>query len=159
MKHPAFALYRWAKPQEFDRLGQIMFDAIHDVPSPYTAAQQTAWAPTPPEGPRWHAALNAQSVAICADTTNTAQGFVTLTSDGLVDFAFIAPNWRGTGRFRPLMAMIIARARGFGLATLTTYASLSAQSSFRNLGFSVEHHETVDRQGEYLKRARMTRIL
>jgi putative acetyltransferase len=136
-----------------------MFDAIHAIPSPYLPAQQRAWAPEPPQGNGWARALSSQHIAVLANSENAAQGFVTLTPDGLLDFAFIAPMWQRQGRLRPLMAMISNRARLQNLSSITTYASLSAQPGFAKLGFTLEHHEEVERHGEHLKRAKMTRIL
>lgn len=159
MPQNTFCLYRWGSVSDFDRLGQIMFDAIHAFPSPYSPAQQRAWAPESPQGNEWALALSSQHIAVLADKENTAQGFVTLTPKGLLDFAFISPEWQRQGRLRPLMAMISSRARLQNLGSITTYASLSAQPGFAKLGFTLEHHEEVERHGEHLKRAKMTRIL
>lgn len=136
-----------------------MFEAIHATPSPYLPAQKRAWAPEPPQGKGWAQALSSQHIAVLADKSNVAQGFVTLAPDGLLDFAFIAPNWQGQGRLRPLVAMITSRARSLKLVTITAYASLTAQTGFAKLDFTLEHHEEVERHGERLKRAKMTRIL
>jgi len=159
MPQNTFCLYRWGSVSDFERLGQVMFDAVHTNTSPYSPAQQRAWSPAPPQGNGWAQALSAQHIAVLADKENTAQGFVTLTPEGLLDFAFIAPEWQRQGRLRHMFAMIMIRARSLKLSSITTYASLSAQPGFAKLGFTLEHHEEVERHGEHLKRAKMTRIL
>jgi putative acetyltransferase len=48
---------RWAEPQDYDALGQLMFEAIHSAPSPYSEAERNAWRVEPYAGPDWHVRL------------------------------------------------------------------------------------------------------
>lgn len=150
-------LIRTATPADFDVLGQIMFEAIHDGDSPYTAAQRRAWLPAPPGGAGWSGKLAAQIVVLSED--NAPTGFMTLEPGGYLDLAFIHPEARGRGLFRALCQRIEAEARALGLSRLTTHASLLAQRPFAAMGFSVVHHEQVPRGDEWLARAEMTKTL
>lgn len=146
--------YRWAQPKDFEILGRVMHAAIHSEPSPYSAAQQTAWCPVPPSGPDWHAKLAAQHVAVVAVGADPV-GLMTLHPAGSLDLAFLLPRARGAGHLRRLLAMIQTRAISLGLAELTTHASLAAQAPFAALGFVLLSHETVTRNGQELPRALM----
>ncbi|WGW03381.1 GNAT family N-acetyltransferase [Tropicibacter oceani] len=149
-------MYRWANSGDYDALGQVMFQAIHAEPSPYTQAQRAVWALQPPVGPDWQNRLAAQRVAL-AETKTGPLGFASLRADGYVDLAFILPQARGRGHFRALLNMLIQEAEAQKMPALTTHASLAAQGPFAALGFTLMHHEDVQRGGETLTRALMQR--
>ncbi|MFW2542117.1 GNAT family N-acetyltransferase [Primorskyibacter sp. 2E107] len=150
-------MYRWTKPSDFDALGLVMFDAIHAVPSPYSAAQRLAWLPRAHSGPDWAARLCAQRVAVLDQ--GGPRGFATLRADGYLDMIFLAPEARGQGHFRGLMTMLTQEAENQKMPELTTHASLAAQGPFLSLGFELVCHETVSRDGQTLARAYMRRPL
>jgi putative acetyltransferase len=148
---------RKAQLADYDPLGRVMYDAIHQGGSPYTQAQRQAWLPEVPQGPGWQDKL-AQQVVMLAEMGAEPQGFMTLNG-AEIDLAFIRAQARGQGLFRALFAPLEAEARAAGHKELTCYASLMAQPAFQALGFEIVHHEEVARHGQTLSRAYMTRPL
>ncbi len=151
-------LLRWGQAEDFDLIGQVVFDAIHTGASLYSDPQRHAWMPTPPKGDLWHSRLADQHVALAEDR-QVIHGIISLAPGGYVDFAYILTASRGQGLFRRLYAMIETRARAEGVTWLSTHASLMAQGPFSAVGFEVVQHETVERAGQQLKRAEMQKQL
>ncbi|MCR9194515.1 MAG: GNAT family N-acetyltransferase [Hyphomonas sp.] len=155
---PTDYLLRTAGPDDYDALGELIFDAIHNGPTQYTPAQSKAWAPAPRSGPDWAARLARQHI-IAAEQDGEIQGFMSIEPGGYVDFAYIRPSAQGSGLFRRLFEAVLARAEAQGEAELSTHASLMAQPAFAAMGFEIDHHETVEVGGQSLRRARMTKRL
>lgn len=149
---------RSAKPDDYDALGQLMFDAIHVEPSPYTEAERLAWRSAPYAGAKWHDRLAEQHILI-ADDADGPVGFLTLAPGGYVDLAYMLPRGRGRGLFRQLHDRLEAEARNAGLARLHTHASLSAEGPFKAMGYRVTAREVVTLRGEALRRAAMEKRL
>ena len=125
-----------------DALGALMYDAIHNARSQYTAAERQAW-------------LAAQQVAV-AHKGCALLGFMTLKGD-YIDLAFVAAHAQGRGVFRSLFAWVESAAQG--QQRLWTHASLMAQPAFLAVGFRVIRHETVAQKGQHLRRAEMEKLL
>ncbi len=155
---PTNYLLRTAGPEDYDALGELIFDAIHNGPTRYTPAQSLAWAPAPRSGPDWAERLASQHI-IAAEQGGEIQGFMSIEPGGYVDFAYIRPGAQGTGLFRQLFEAVLDRAKAQGDAELSTHASLMAQPAFAAMGFEIDHHETVEIDGQSLPRARMTKRL
>lgn len=149
---------RIAGPGDYDALGAVMFDAIHNGPTKYTQAQSNAWAPEPRSGADWAARLAKQHIVI-SERGGEILGFMSIEPGGYVDFAYIRPSAQGSGLFRRLFEAIIAWAIETGETELSTHASLMAQPAFAAMGFTVDHHETVDVNDQSLARARMIKPL
>ena len=149
---------RTATAEDFDALGEVMFDAIRNGPSQYSAAQSRAWAPQPRRGADWAARLSKQHIFV-AERDGTLLGFMSIEPGGYVDFAYIRPSAQGSGLFRKLFDAIQAQANAQGETELSTHASLMAQPAFAAMGFSVDHHEIVEVDGQSLARARMIKPL
>jgi len=143
---------------EYDALGQLMFDAIHSEPSPYSEAERMAWRAEPYAGPDWHARLSAQHVLI-AEEDGRPVGFLTLTPGGYVDLGYLLPEARGRGWFRNLYAALEGIARETGETRLLTHASLAAEGPFKAVGFHVTERETVSIGDQSLRRAAMEKRL
>ena len=143
---------------DYDTLGEVMFDAIHNGPSKYTDAQSNAWAPIPRSGPDWANRLSQKDVII-AEHGRAVMGFMTIEPGGYVDFAYIRSSAQGSGLFRRLFAEVMKRAEAAGETELSTHASLMAQPAFAAMGFEIDFHETVEVDGQKLARARMIKTL
>ncbi|HEU0100415.1 MAG TPA: GNAT family N-acetyltransferase [Allosphingosinicella sp.] len=155
---PPVRQFRWACPDDFDRLGELMFDSVRNGDSPYSEAQRAAWSPAPPAGEAWAAQLGRQD-AIVAEEGGEAVGFMTLAEGGYVDLAFIRPRARRSGLFRQLLERIVERAVAKGEPRLWTHASLSAEPAFAALGFTVRRRERVRIGDQALDRCEMERRL
>lgn len=149
---------RWAEPADYDALGEVMFDAIHNGRSHYSKLQRRAWAPKPRTGDQWEKRLQSQDI-ILADSDRQAAGFMSLAPRGYVDFAYIRPSFQGSGLFRRLYERIEMRAREKGVARLWTYASLVAEPAFCAVGFSTTKKERVKLSGQTLERFEMEKVL
>ncbi|MEM7327141.1 MAG: GNAT family N-acetyltransferase [Pseudomonadota bacterium] len=150
--------FRPAHAADYDLLGEVIFDAVHNGPSQYSAAQSRAWAPAPKRGPDWHKRLSQQHV-IVAEQAGDVLGFMSIAPGGYIDFAYIRPGAQGRGLFRRLFTAILDVAHAQGETALSTHASLMAQPAFAAMGFSIDHHETVAVDGQSLPRAQMSKKL
>jgi len=139
-------------------LGAVMFSAIHEGASLYTAAQRAAWLPAPNGGSAWAERLDAQTVWL-ALTDALPVGFVTLASGGYIDFAYVRADAQGRGVFSTLLATLEDEARVSALPRLWTHASLMAEPAFAARGFHVTRRETVTRADQSLARAEMEKVL
>ena len=154
---------RWATDSDYTALGQIMYDAVHALPSPYSEAQRRAWMPEPRQGEQWDARLDRQHIVI-AEIDGQAAGFMSLqpqddASEGYVDFAYILPAYRGSGLFAALYGWVEARALGAGMTRLTTHASLAARPAFERMGFAITAEEIVAIGAEELRRYAMAKAV
>ena len=149
---------RTATPDDYDALGEVMFDAIHNGPTQYTDAQSKAWAPLPRSGAEWANRLTGKTL-ILAEHGTRILGFMSIEPGGYVDFAYIRPESQGSGLFRQLFEQVLRHARNAGERQLSTHASLMAQPAFAAMGFEIDVHETVEVSGEKLARAQMTKSL
>ena len=149
---------RIATANDYDTLGQVMFDAIHNGPTKYSSAQSKAWAPAPRSGADWANRLS-QNDVIIAEHEGEALGFMSIEPGGYIDFVYIRPAAQGSGLFRRLFADVEHRAISAAETELSTHASLMALPAFTAMGFDVDFHETVEVDGQELARARMFKTL
>ncbi len=141
-----------------DALAQIYFDAVRIGAAPkYSAAALAAWAPERPNAPVWAARLQGLITVVAEDIAPI--GFMSLHPAGLLDLAYVAPDWRGKGVAEALHAGILAQARALNLSTLTTEASLMARAFFLRMGWQMVAAQQVQRNGVSLENFRMTLAL
>lgn len=139
---------------DYDALGALIYDAIHNGPSFYTKAQSRAWMPAPRSGSDWAGRLSGKDLFVAEDADGLA-GFMSLEPGGYVDFAYIRPSAQGSGLFRKLFDAVRSKALADGETHLSTHASLMAQPAFRTMGFETLAHEVVAVKDQELKRAHM----
>ena len=151
-------VFRWADRDDHAALGEVMFDAVRNGPSPYSESQRKAWVPEPRRGAEWSARLLNQDV-ILAEASAGIIGFMSLAPGGYIDFAYIRPEARGTGLFREMGNRIVEQARSRGFERLWVHASLTAQPAFAALGFTLTRKEVVTIGSEQFQRAEMERRL
>jgi putative acetyltransferase len=149
---------RTAEADDYDALGEIMFDAIHNGPTHYTVDESNAWAPALRSGAEWASRLEGKTL-ILAERGATKLGFMSIEPGGYIDFAYIRPQSQGSGLFRQLFNQVLAHARKAGESQLSTHASLMAQPAFVAMGFEINVHETVEISGQKLARAQMKKSL
>ena len=148
---------RWATPADYAELGAVMYDAVRNGPSAYTQAQRRAWVPIPRDGPDWNARLAGQDILV-SESGGRITGFISMTPQGYIDFAYVRPAMQGTGLFRKLYTGIENYAQERGITHLATHASLMAQPAFAAVGFKVVQFEEVQIRDKAFKRAKMEKI-
>jgi putative acetyltransferase len=143
-------------PNDATTLYAIFVEAIRvGAASHYTKAQRLAWAPESDMHAGWPDQLAAPETWV-AEADGDIAGFMGATPAGYINLAFVRPCWMGRGVAQALYERILERAQARGLTRLTTHASLMAQPFFARHGWQVDTAETVDRNGEVLKRFAMS---
>ncbi|PCH67876.1 MAG: GNAT family N-acetyltransferase [Rhodobacteraceae bacterium] len=146
-------------PKDAAALYAIFIDAIRvGAANHYTRAQRLAWAPEPDMRASWPDQLAALEIWVAQGDGDIA-GFMGATPQGYIDLAFVRPRWMGRGVAQAMYERLFEWAVARGLTRLTTHASLLAQPFFARQGWQVDHSETVDRNGEALKRFAMSLTL
>ncbi|MDV7145370.1 GNAT family N-acetyltransferase [Tropicimonas sp. TH_r6] len=133
----------------------VYVDAIRNgTAGHYTADQARAWAPTEEVEDWLPPRLDAGTTWIAWDGPR-AEGFLTITADGHLDFFFVRTEARKNGLAEALYLQMLAQAEARGIGTLTTFASHLARSFLEKRGWTVIEGETALRHGVELKRWKM----
>ena len=90
--------------------------------------------------------LKSQTVFV-AERQGRVVGFMTLTAEGCIDLAYVAPDAIGQGIGKALYDSILSEAAKSGVPRLTTEASHLARAFFKRQGWSVVQRQTVTRDG------------
>jgi len=140
-------------------LYDLFFQAVRVGASKhYTDEQRRAWAPDGVDGQEW-AAHFADDFTLIAEIDGTVAGFFTVNNAGLVDMAFVHPDWIGRGIAWHLHDGILVWATAQNLRQLTTKASHMAKVFFERQGWQAGPEETVIRNGVRIGRWPMTLTL
>lgn len=116
---------------------EILWRGVHEGAAPrYSAQQRRAWMPERPT-PRAYAERLAGQMVFVAEQDGAPIGFMTLRTDGYLDFAYVVPEARGTGTADTLLAMLVNHAHINGMTTLTARASDMARPFFARHGWTV----------------------
>lgn len=133
----------------------VFYNAVHTGAAPhYSAAQRQAWAPHAAMSESFPEKLAAQ-VCWVARHAGKSVGFFSMEADGLLDMAYVAPDFRRTGLASDLYNKIIIDAQNLELGRLFTEASHLARPFFEKRGWSVTLPETVTRNGVQIERFQM----
>lgn len=122
---------------------QVFFDAVRTgAAEHYTQSQREAWAPRVPDTTQWQERVSAQT-AFVAEHQGRLIGFMTLTSKGCIDLAFVTPDYMGRGVAYKLYDEIAHSAKALGIKEITTEASQLARPFFERQGWIVEKKQSV----------------
>lgn len=147
-------MIRLATPADYEKLADVMFDAVRHGPSQYTEEQRAAWVPQRRSGDAWTERLDSQTIFV-VERENKIAGFMSLAENGYVDFAYIRLDYRGQGLFRLLFGEILRQASEQNEKRLWVHASLNAHRAFEAIGFRVVKQEVVSIGDETLERFEM----
>lgn len=137
----------------------IFYDAVRrGSGAHYTDTQKRAWAPSVPDIESWLARIAPQT-ALVAELDDRVVGFMTLTEEGCIDLAFVAPDQMGRGVATQLYVSLCEAAAVNGLRRLWTDASHAARRFFEREGWTVVKTQTAVRNGVALTNFRMEKIL
>ncbi|MFN3192851.1 MAG: GNAT family N-acetyltransferase [Aureliella sp.] len=145
---------RKGNSQDYVDLAEIMFDAVRNGRSHYTELQRQAWVPHVRSGKKWEDRLASQEIFVASDTSQRL-GFMSLTANGYIDFAYVRPAAQGTGVFRRMYEKLESVALHAGESRLWTHASLMAEPAFAAVGFHITNEETVKIGDQELRRFEM----
>ncbi|SDK74692.1 GNAT family N-acetyltransferase [Aliiruegeria lutimaris] len=120
----------------------------------YNAEQAKAWAPTE-DVEDWLPPRLAAGRTWIGWSFERAEGFLTVTENGHLDFFFVRPEARPDGLAGALYERLVDWAEAHDLASLTTDASHLARSFLEKRGWRVTEGETTLRHGVALKRWKM----
>ena len=138
---------------------RVFFEAVRDgTGAHYSQSQQRAWAPEVPDLGDWRARIAPQT-ALVAEADDEVVGFMTLTEDGCIDLAFVAPDHMGRGIATRLYLAIQDAAEARGMKRLWTDASHQARAFFERKGWKVVTTQTPVRNGVALTNFRMEKYL
>lgn len=149
---------RIANFDDYQQLGEVMFDAVHCDASLYSEAQRLAWVDRPRHGEEWNKRLAGQSI-IVAEIASQIVGFISLAPHGYIDFSYVRSDQHRRGILRRLYSELESLALKVNEARLWVHASLMAQPAFSKFGFVILERETVEVRGEYLDRFLMEKKL
>ena len=147
---------------DFYPMATLFYRAVHiGAAALYSEEQRTAWAPDVPDCETLSARLREQTVFVAETPTQpgTPIGFMTLSDSGLIDMAFVDPDWAGRGVGGRLHDAVLKLASDRNLESLTTEASLIARPFFEKQGWSVIRSQTVQRDGVDLQNFLMRRAI
>ena len=123
----------------------------------YTDEARAAWCPKVPATDAFRAKRSGHYCYVADD--GAVQGFMSLTDEGYLDMAYVAPEMRGTGLAGQLHAAVLNKAHSLRIRRLTTHASRYAQPFFGRQGWEIIAPEEVDRNGVLIHRFAMEKSL
>lgn len=151
-------LIRPLEEQDLPALARVFEAAIENLASrDYDPAQRKAWA-ADAGSDAFNQALR-EGVTMVADNDGTPVAFAQLHPQDHLRMLYVDPDWAGLGISILLYQYLEDEARILGSTTLSTHSSVTAQRFFKGMGFKDEQEETVKRQGQSLRRYRMSKTL
>jgi putative acetyltransferase len=140
----------------------IFQSSVHGLAaSDYTAEQIAAWAPPLLDAASrraWDSRIDANRPWV-VEINGRLVAFADLTQEGYIDQFFVAQNFSRQGIGRALLRHLVDVALTFGLPSLFSHVSLTAQPLFAHFGFEIETHQTVVVRGVALRNAVMRKTL
>ncbi len=126
-------------------IADVFYDAVHSISDEiYSPDQKRAWAPLPPDYGAWTAWCE-EAKPFLAIEDDKLLGFMSLSSGGLIDRAFVRPRAQRRGIGGALVQRIETVAHVLGIPRLHTEASLISRPFFEKHGFCVIQQKSVCR--------------
>ena len=142
-----------------NEVADLFHQAVHCIDSTlYTAEQQEAWAPTPPDYFRWSARLTTTQPWL-AMLDNRVAGFIELAADGHIDCFYTHPDFQRQGVASELYEHLCANAKSRGLNRLYVEASIVAKVFFERRGFTQISENSPQRNGVTLNNFTLEKYL
>ncbi|WP_027855880.1 GNAT family N-acetyltransferase [Marinobacterium jannaschii] len=147
------------QPEDARLLTDIFYRSIHQSTGAfYTAAQQEAWAPSPPDYDFFSYRFSETLPRVAISGTAVA-GFIELRANGYIDCLYVDPDLQRQGVASQLLADAERMASEANLTILETDASYLARPFFTRHGFELVRQNQLERRGEVLTNFRMKKAL
>lgn len=147
---------RQFRPGDASATLRIFEDAIRITAlSRYTESEVTAWLGGDRDLEEWSEGRLAANTFV-AETDGRIAGFTDLSATGYIDRLFVHPDFGRRGIGAALLKHVGRLARFTAIPQISAHASLVARPVFEAAGFTVDHEETVEKDGELLRRFFMT---
>jgi putative acetyltransferase len=150
---------RRLKRADISQISRLYYETVQRVNSrDYSPDQIDAWAPRIYPDAFWQRRFRHYRVLV-AEVEDAVVGFAELAPRGEIDCFYVhhAHQRRGVGT--ALMARIKREARGRGNARLTADVSLTAESFFKRMGFSIVRRQVKIYRNRAFKQAVMSKYL
>ena len=124
----------------------------------YDEDQRAAWAASADDEAAFAARLT-QALAIVALVEKEIAGFATLEKNETIEMLYVQPDFARQGVGSALLDAMEKLAAARGTSTLQVEASDAARDFFAKRGFQPQSRNTIELDGEWLGRTRMTKAL
>lgn len=128
-------MVRRYQPGDHWFIGQIFFDAVHQLTrDDYSEEQRYAWAAPPIGFDHWERRCERKQPFV-KEIDGKVVGFIELDPDGHVDCTYVDPAHARRGVMSEIMAAVKTEARRIGVTRLYAEVSLTARPFFERQGF------------------------
>ena len=146
-------------PADAPRLAALFRESVETLAEEfYDEAQRAAWAASAEDEAAFAAKL-AQALTVVALVEKEIAGFATLEKNETIEMLYVHPGFARQGVGAMLLDAMEKLAAARGTTTLEVEASDAARDFFTKHGFTAQSRNTVEINGEWLGRTRMTKPL
>jgi putative acetyltransferase len=146
-------------PADAPRLAALFRESVETLTEDfYDEGQRAAWAARADDEQAF-AAMLAQSLTIVALIEKKIAGFAALRKNQTIEMLYVRPNFARQGVGSALLEALEKLAAARGTTMLEAQASDAARDFFTKRGYQGRNRNTIELDGEWLGRTRMTKRL
>jgi putative acetyltransferase len=146
-------------PADAPRLAELFRESVETLAEDYyDDDQRAAWAARAEDESAFAAKL-AGALTIVALVEQEIAGFASLAKNQTIDMLYVHPDFARQGVGSRLLDALEKLAAARGTSMLDVEASDAARDFFTKRGFTSQSRNTVEIEGEWLGRTRMTKAL
>jgi len=146
-------------PADAPRLAALFRESVETLAADfYDDDQRAAWAARTQDEAAFATTL-AQALTIVALVEREIAGFAALEGNETIEMLYVHPDFARQGVGATLLGAVEKLAAARGATTLEVEASDAARDFFAKRGFAAQSRNTVELEGEWLGRTRMTKAL
>jgi putative acetyltransferase len=146
-------------PADAPRLAELFRESVETLAEDfYDEDQLAAWAGRAEDESAFAAKL-AGALTIVALVEQEIAGFASLAKNQTIDMLYVHPDFARRGLGSTLLDALERLAAARGTSMLDVEASDAARGFFTKRGFAAQSRNTVEINGEWLGRTRMTKAL
>jgi putative acetyltransferase len=146
-------------PADGPRLAALFRESVETLAADfYDEDQRAAWAARAGDEAAFAAKL-AQALTIVALVDKEIAAFAALEKNKTIEMLYVHPDFARQGVGATLLDALEKIAAARGTTTLEVEASDAARDFFTKRGFTAQSRDTVELDGEWLGRTRMTKAL